>query len=127
MTPGQGKTYAVEETAPVKRIVGIFSIREVHEETPAAIWKKTSEYAGIDEGRFFEYFSGRDTAYAIEIAEVKKYVSPIDPWEVNERFVPPQSFMYLDDVTYGRHILFSGFVQGPDDDSGYLFSKQTLR
>ncbi|HJJ41714.1 MAG TPA: ASCH domain-containing protein [Methanocorpusculum sp.] len=87
----------IYETSPVKRIVGSFTVKKVHKYKPAVLWKKTREYAGIDEKHFFEYFRGCDTAYAIEIGDVKRYESPINPWE-NVNFVPPQSFVYYDKV-----------------------------
>lgn len=85
-------------TAPVKQIVGKFSAVRIYCDTPANIWNLGKEYAGIDKERFFEYFAGKDTAYAIEISDAMRFSSPINPKEIIEKFVPPQSFCYFDDA-----------------------------
>jgi len=84
-------------TSPVKMIVGTFGIKNIHEEAPSQIWKDTHQFAGIEEEAFFTYFQGRKKAYAIEITDVRKFSSPIDPRERIDNFVPPQSFVYFDD------------------------------
>ena len=86
-------------TAPVKLIVGKFSATKIHCDTPSNIWIMGHEYAGIDEEGFFEYFDGKDTAYAIEIGDTTLFQTPINPKDVMEKFVPPQSFYYLDEKT----------------------------
>ncbi|WP_268036827.1 hypothetical protein [Algoriphagus sp. PAP.12] len=48
------------------------------------------------EGDFYrEYFSGKDTGYAIEVKRAKKYREPLG---IKESFgiAPPQSFAYVD-------------------------------
>lgn len=86
-------------TAPVKLIVGKFSATKIHCDTPSNIWTMGQEYAGIDEEGFFAYFDGKDRAYAIEIGDTTLFPTPINPKDVMEKFVPPQSFCYLDENT----------------------------
>ena len=81
-------------TAPIQRVVGEFDVSSIISEPVPVLWKRTREYAGIDETLFFEYFQGCNIGHAIEIGEVRAYSAPFCPVE---RFglKPPQSFTYL--------------------------------
>ena len=50
----------------------------------------------MSEQEFFDYFSNRDTGYAIRIDELEPFSEPVDPHAMFERFVAPQSFCYVD-------------------------------
>lgn len=84
-------------SSPVQRIIGIVEIEEIHSDTPAVTWSKTYKAAGIAESDFFEYFSGTDTAYAIEIKQknVLRLKNAVSPKAVREDFRIPQSFSYI--------------------------------
>ena len=88
-------TVYIYATAPEKKIVGKFTIKAIHSATPAAIWDKTQKYAGITKTDFEKYFQSAKIAHAIEIENLVKFPTPIDPATYDKKFQPPQSFVYL--------------------------------
>ena len=84
----------VYSTMPVGRIIGEFTIKHIHQDSPESIWSKTKRFSGINEDFFNEYYNGRDSAIAIEIDEAVLYKEPINPQKEYENFTAPQSFMY---------------------------------
>jgi len=82
-------------TAPVQRVVAEFDVVSVISELLSRLWRRTSEYAGIDEALFYRYFDGLYRGHAIAIGEVRVYASPFCPVE-QLGLRPPQSFVYLD-------------------------------
>jgi predicted transcriptional regulator len=85
----------VYATMPVGKIIGEFTIKDIHIDSPDSIWEKTSEFSGIEESFFNEYFQGRTKAVAIEVANPVLFKRPINPKEKFENFTAPQSFRYL--------------------------------
>ena len=81
-------------TSPVKKIVGIFKIDTIIEDTPKNLWDKLKRHSGVDKEKFFKYFNNCEKGYAIRIKEVKK-IKPIDPTTLIPNFYPPQSFSYI--------------------------------
>ena len=84
-------------SSPMKRIVGTCVIGSIIEDHPQTLWRLYREFAGICEEDFFSYFHGREKGYAIEIKEIRKFENPVDPWELDSDFTPPQSFQYISD------------------------------
>ena len=83
-------------TDPVQRIIAEFDVKGIMEASPDLLWKRTKEFAGIDQDGFYEYFNGKNKGYAIEVGEVRVYDTPLHP--VRDLGVrPPQSFLYLRD------------------------------
>ncbi len=89
------QTVVVYSTMPVGRIIGEFSIKHIHQDSPESIWDKTKRFSGVDESFFNEYYNGRDLAFAIEVDKPVLYKEPINPKEEYANFTAPQSFMYL--------------------------------
>jgi len=89
-------------TMPVGRIVGEFSIEKILEDVPSKLWEDTSSESGISKTFFDTYFKGRKKAYALQIGKLIEYENPINPYELNVNFMPPQSFKYIpeDNVFY---------------------------
>jgi len=85
----------VYASAPVQRIIGEFTVRKVVTTTPEKLWRRTHTHAGIARDAFMRYFDGCAEAHALEVAEARRYEQPIDPRERDEKFRPPQSFVYL--------------------------------
>lgn len=83
-------------SAPARRIVGEFQVKEIIEDTPAALWARTGAWGGLARGAFDAYFAGRARGYALAVEAPVRYASPIDPRRGNPAFVPPQNFRYLD-------------------------------
>ena len=84
-------------SSPMKRIVGTCVIGSIIEDHPKKLWRLYREFAGICEEDFFSYFRGREKGYAIEIKEIRKFENPVDPWDLDSNFTPPQSFQYISD------------------------------
>lgn len=91
------RTVVVYVTRPVGMIVGEFDVAGIITETPDCLWERTWAHAGISREFFDSYFEGRESANAIEVAEVRRFGSPIEPNAAMPNFVPPQSYMYIRD------------------------------
>jgi predicted transcriptional regulator len=94
-------------SSPVKKIVGEFQIAEIIWDKPESIWLKTHVSAGVNRDFFFQYFTGKDKGYAINIKHYKKYAAPVNPWDVLPDFTPPQSFIYIDSKNLFAPLSFS--------------------
>ncbi|HMO52372.1 MAG TPA: ASCH domain-containing protein [Kiritimatiellia bacterium] len=90
------RTVLIYATKPVGKVVGEFSIREIHSDHPSGLWEKTKDFAGISHGFFSEYFQGRTVGHAIEVKKVRKYRNPKDLSEFLESGVAPQSYAYVE-------------------------------
>ena len=86
----------VYASKPISKIVGYFTIKLIVKDNPSVVWELTHEHGGISKKHFNDYFKGCNMAHAIEIDEVVKLDTPIDPKEVIKNFTAPQNFMYLE-------------------------------
>ncbi|MFN3734602.1 ASCH domain-containing protein [Comamonas testosteroni] len=89
------ETVVIYATKPIGKVVGEFSIAEVHKGEPARIWEKTKDHAGINKHFFDEYYEDRHTAYAIAVGTVTKYEEPMELESLGAGITPPQSYRYL--------------------------------
>ncbi|TNF00896.1 MAG: ASCH domain-containing protein [Bacteroidetes bacterium] len=89
------KSVVIYSTMPVGKVVAEFEIKEVHQKSPDEIWIDTKDYSGISEDFFYEYFSGRDRAVAIEVGELKVYENPLSLGDLGDNITAPQSFRYI--------------------------------
>ena len=92
------KEIYVYATAPIKQIVGKICIDKIIEDTPTNLWNKYKKNAGIDEQDFFNYFSGKGIGYAIKIKSFESFKNPVNPYNENPNFVPPQSYAYMNNI-----------------------------
>lgn len=92
----------IYSSSPMKKIVGTCAIGSVIEDRPLILWEMFKDQSGLNEEEFFTYFHGKEWGYAIEIEEVKKFESPVDPWEFDKHFIPPQSFQYISESFYSK-------------------------
>ena len=83
-------------SSPVKQIIGFFIIENIIKDHPNNLWKNYNQFAGIDKNEFFNYFSGKENGYAIQIGELELFDDPLNPYEIISNFTPPQSFYYFD-------------------------------
>lgn len=90
------RTVVIYSTMPVGKIVGEFNISSIIEESPEKLWNETELLSGISKSFFDEYFKDRAKGYALKIGKLKKYKEPIDPFQMFEKFVAPQSFRYIE-------------------------------
>lgn len=88
-------TVVIYATKPVGKVVGEFEIDVVLSENPNNLWSITSKFSGISRRFFYEYFRGKNTAYAIKVKEAKRYEKPLELDTVLQSGIAPQSFCYL--------------------------------
>ena len=86
----------IYSTSPVKKIVGVFTIKNIIEDHPRNLWKNFKEFSGIEKEEFFSYFGDCKNGFAIGIENVEVFEGPIDPKISIPGFVPPQSFRYVE-------------------------------
>lgn len=84
----------VYASSPMQKVIGEFSIDEILEESPEALWEKTKKHSGITKEFFDEYFFNREKAFAIKVREANLYQKPLDLIDFDLNFAP-QSFVYL--------------------------------
>ena len=80
-------------SSPVSKVVGEFQPVYVIQGSPEELWSKTHRFAGIRKEWYDLYFRGHDTAYAIEIKNLRIYNTPKDI-----PFHAPQSFRYIETI-----------------------------
>lgn len=93
-----GDLMIVYSTSPEMAIIGICKIREVIKTTPTDIWENYAEVLGIDEERFFNYYSDSDVAVGIVIENTRRLKSKIPLQSIKKQFptfMPPQTFKYF--------------------------------
>ena len=88
-----GQIY-IYSTSPVRKIIGIITIKGILEGSTKGIWEKCSFYSGMTE-EYFCYFKDKEKAFAMEIKDVKVFTEPVDPYMIFDSFIPPQSFCYI--------------------------------
>lgn len=93
------QTVLVYCTKPVGKLIGEFDIDDVLRATPANLWRQTSQGSGISKEYFHSYFAGCDLAYALKIGKVRRFTTYVDPHALIDDFSPPQSFMYVPELT----------------------------
>lgn len=80
---------------PVRKIIGLFVMGEIIEDSPLNLWANYKACSGMRRGDFFSYFSGKEKGFAIEIRDLDLFDVPIDPKMHLPDFLPPQSFSYF--------------------------------
>jgi predicted transcriptional regulator len=88
------KTVVVYASSPMQKVIGEFTIDEIMEEEPEALWEMTKKHSGITKDFFDEYFFNRDRAFAIKVKDITRYKEPKDLIDFDLNFAP-QSFVYL--------------------------------
>jgi len=76
------------------RITGWFTVKEEVVGTPAEIWRRFSDMAGISKEDFDSYYEGSDSAVCLVVGKKQRLEKPFDPTEELKGFIPPQSFTY---------------------------------
>ena len=84
------ESVVIYSTMPVGRIVGEFTIANIHSYCPEKLWELTKEKAGITYEYYSKYFEGRKIAHALEIGKLQKYEIEINPFTADSSFVAPQ-------------------------------------
>jgi predicted transcriptional regulator len=95
----RGARVLLYASSPVRALVGVAVIQEVHVATREQIWQLHGARTGITREEYEQYFSEASIAVAITLAEVRRLPKPVTLAELREGrdwFRPPQSFRYLD-------------------------------
>lgn len=84
-------------SAPVQKIVGLVEVESVVIAPPSALWKTcVAKGGGLTRKELRDYFLGKSKGVAILLGKAIVPVKYLDPAEIVNDFVPPQSFKYLD-------------------------------
>jgi predicted transcriptional regulator len=89
------ESIVVYASAPTKRVIGEFLVKDILFEDLHSLWSKTKQHSGISRNYFYSYFSDKDKGYAIKVGRTFKYKTPYlldDLYGIR----PPQSFVYVD-------------------------------
>lgn len=98
LRPEVKKVY-IYSSAPEKKIVASFELKQIIEDTPENLWSKLQLFAGISIEEFFTYYSGKEKGFAFGIENLEIFEEPIDPYTYFNKFTAPQSFLYLKQET----------------------------
>ena len=85
-------------TSPEMVLRGGFRVDQVWKGSPQDIWEKVSALAGVNRTDFDAYYHGSTVAYALGIADVWEFESPICLRALRDglgSFVVPQSWRYV--------------------------------
>jgi len=85
----------VYATAPVSKIVGRFTVRQVVSGSPVSIWDEYGSAGVIEHDAFFSYYDGTESAVAIVVGEAVRFDEPVALDQIEPKPSVPQSFAYL--------------------------------
>lgn len=88
----------IYSSSPEQMIIGYFTIEDIISDTPVELWKQFSKVGSIAKEDFFEYFANKEVGYSIKIKSVNRFRKSKNPKEIFKNFVPPQSYMYCDEI-----------------------------
>ncbi|ATE84879.1 hypothetical protein vBOeSunk162_51 [Oenococcus phage vB_OeS_unk162] len=86
--------FYVYSTAPIKKVIGYFESDGIIQKSPIDLWKETCQQGQIEAKDYFQYFKGKDKAYAISIKKFHPFKKPILLKDFDKNSIPPQSFRY---------------------------------
>ena len=87
----------IYETAPTKRVVGMFTVGESVSQSPASLWRKFRRVGGISLTDFNSYFRGHVLGVGLTVVRVERFRRPVALDELGPSPSVPQSFAYLDE------------------------------
>ena len=93
-----GDVVWIYEKVPVGAITGNASITAVHVAPPATLWRRFGTVSGLSKAEFLKYFTGLETACAIELTGAFRLHKPLSLEalrKANGSFQPPQFFLRL--------------------------------
>jgi len=90
-------------SSPIQKIVGIVEVDSVVMSSPTSLWKTCTEKGGgLTRKELRSYFAGKSKGFAVLLGNVFEPATHIDPADVFCKFIPPQSFRYLDSEEYSK-------------------------
>lgn len=90
------KKVIVYSSSPVQKVIGEFEIDRIINSNLDSLWDETKSAAGITREYFDNYFSNKETGYAIKVGDIKRYDEP-KCLKSDFNLSPPQSFAYIRD------------------------------
>jgi predicted transcriptional regulator len=96
-------------SAPVQKLVGVAFVDRIEERDFESLWALAdANGAGVTYDELKAYVEGKKTAFGVMIDHVKVAESQVDPQDLFDNFIPPQSFLYLDPRDFRRlmHAMF---------------------
>lgn len=93
-----GDTVFMYSTSPEMAIVGEFTCGRILEGSPTSLWRKLGKDSGTSRAGLLDYFSDKDTGFAIEIEKPLVWSHPLNLASIREGapgFHPPQSYRFL--------------------------------
>ena len=85
----------VYATQPVGKVVGVFEVEQIVDDSPTEIWQRYFAVSGLEREEYDRYYQGASKAVAIEIAKVHELSTPVPLSQLEPTLRPPQSFQYL--------------------------------
>ena len=88
------RNIVVYASAPISKVIGEFEIDSIFQQDLNTLWSQTSEFSGITQDYYIDYFEGKEVGYAIKVKNPKMYKNRLC---IRESFGlnPPQSFAYI--------------------------------
>ncbi len=92
----KGTIAYIYSTSPERAMVGVAEISSVKKLAIEEIWRRYADVAFIERTEFDRYFEGLNEGFALEFANARPFVTPVELTDLRERFgfEPPQSFLY---------------------------------
>nr|WP_281720035.1 ASCH domain-containing protein [Nitrosomonas nitrosa] len=89
-------TIAIYATSPTQRIVALADVEDVVSASPAKLWSHCQDRnGGLSRTGLMKYFTGKSIGFAVLLGKVHQLANPVNPWDIDRAFSPPQSFQYL--------------------------------
>lgn len=91
-----GDLVLVYVTVPRCSLEGAFRVSSVMEMTPEKLWPVVKSSCALTKEEFFQYYEGKDVAFAIGIAEAWALANSVGLADLRtEKIIPPQGYRYL--------------------------------
>lgn len=92
----QVNAVVIYATSPIKKIVAISYVKQVHIGTKNKLWELAKSIGGgLSRSALRNYFEGKKYGFAIEFKSVAPIKPALSPTLCFKKFSPPQSFSYL--------------------------------
>lgn len=80
---------------PVRKLVGIATVRQVVCDHPESLWLRCHEHGGVNKHVYAAYYQSAVSGVAVQLGHVEVFGEPFDLAVIMPGARPPQSFQYL--------------------------------
>jgi len=88
-------TVLIYETAPTRRVVGMFNVDDTVRLTPSRLWRRFGSAGSIARPDFMNYYDTHRMAVGLVVGTVVRLAVPVSLSDLRPRPSVPQSFSYL--------------------------------